>query len=268
MPEGHTIHRLARDHSRWLAGNTLTVTSPQGRFADGASALNGRRMRRTEAHGKHLFYVFDGDEGELWVHIHLGLFGKFKMFRAPAPAPRDTVRMRLATADRVVQLTGPTACEVLDHHDVQRLRDRLGDDPLRDDADPERVWARFQRTRRAIGAVLLDQSIIAGVGNVYRAELLFLIGVWPELPARDLPRAAFDDLWARTVRLLQLGVKTNRIITTDPAEFGKPPSRLNRGERLWVYKRKTCRRCDTPVQSLKLANRTIYACPLCQERSP
>ena len=268
MPEGHTIHRLARDHAKWLAGQELRVTSPQGRFEAGAAALDGRRMLRTEAHGKHLFYVFDGDDEDLWVHIHLGLFGKFKMFRAPAPEPRPTVRMRLASSDRVVQLTGPTACEVLTRADIERLRDRLGEDPLRADADPERVWSRLQRTRRSIGAVLLDQSVIAGIGNVYRAELLFLIGVWPEVPARDLPRAAFDDLWARTVRLLELGVKTNRIITTDPAEFGKAPSKLNRGERLWVYKRKTCRRCDTPIKMFESAARKMYACPICQDRRP
>ncbi|MFZ9450154.1 MAG: DNA-formamidopyrimidine glycosylase family protein, partial [Alphaproteobacteria bacterium] len=84
MPEGHTIHRAARDHGAMLAGRRLRVTSPQGRFAEGAARLDGRKCLAIEAFGKHLLYRFAGGEA---LHVHLGLFGMFRSFAAPAPAP-------------------------------------------------------------------------------------------------------------------------------------------------------------------------------------
>lgn len=260
MPEGHTIHRLARDHHNWLAGATVEAQSPQGRFADGAAAVDGSVLDRVEAHGKHLLYRF----GPTTLHVHLGLFGRYRRYVRPAPAPRDSTRLLLRGEQREVHLIGPTCCELINEEQRRALHDRLGPDPLREDADPEKVWAKLQRSRRPIGAVLLDQSVIAGVGNVYRAELLFLAGVWPELPAKELPRERFDHIWQDSVRLLQLGVKTNRIITVPREESGKAPSKTRKHERVYVYKRRSCRRCEGPVVWSTIGNRNAYACPQCQ----
>lgn len=91
MPEGHTIHRMARDHGKWFAGQRLTVASPQGRFESEAQSLNGKVLKTVEAHGKHLYYVFTG--GSV-LHIHLGLYGKFRLFKNPPPEPRGAVRVQ------------------------------------------------------------------------------------------------------------------------------------------------------------------------------
>lgn len=259
MPEGHTLHRLARDHQRWFAGHVLSLSSPQGRFSEGARALDQCELVRVEAIGKHLLYRFR--EGT--IHVHLGLFGKFRVWRE-AREPRNSVRLRIAAGDRWVDLTGPTDCSVWSDEQVDALRQRLGPDPLDPQADPARFQAALARRRRPIGAVLLDQAVVAGVGNVYRAELLFLGRLDPRTPARDLPAAAVDRLWRDMVRLFPVGVRTNRIITTDPGDFGKPASRLRRDERVWVYKRRTCRVCDGAIERLESGGRTLYWCPGCQ----
>src|ERR1700722_2805457 len=101
MPEGHTIHRLALDHTKLLAGQRVGVTSPQGRFADGAARVDGARLDRVTAYGKHLFYQWS--TGDV-IHVHLGLIGKFFTYPMPAPAPRDTVRLRLTGAGTTVDL--------------------------------------------------------------------------------------------------------------------------------------------------------------------
>ena len=113
MPEGHTIHRAARLQRRRFAGEVLEVDSPQGRFADGAAELSGRRLEGVDALGKHLFHRWEGD---LTVHIHLGLFGKFKVFSdvSSAPEPTDGTRMRWRGDAGVMHLSGPTACEIID----------------------------------------------------------------------------------------------------------------------------------------------------------
>jgi endonuclease-8 len=140
----------------------------------------------------------------------------------------------------------------------------LGPDPLRSDADPERGWQRIRRSRSAIGSLLLDQSFIAGIGNVFRSDVLFALQIHPERPARTLDRAEFDRLWCMLRQFLKTGVKYNRIITVDRAEVNKLPRQLRREERLLVYKRKTCRRCGKPIESWKLRARTVYACQRCQ----
>ncbi|MFL6025524.1 MAG: DNA-formamidopyrimidine glycosylase family protein, partial [Friedmanniella sp.] len=96
MPEGHTIHRLARRHAKLLGGQTVRATSPQGRFADGAALIDGRQLETTDAWGKHLFHRYGRD---LWLHVHLGLYGKFTDGPLPAPAPRGALRVRLEGAE-------------------------------------------------------------------------------------------------------------------------------------------------------------------------
>lgn len=260
MPEGHTIHRRARDHTGWLEGGPLAVASPQGRFAEGAAHLDGAMLLRAHAVGKHLLYEFDRG----WVHVHLGLFGRFRSHNPPAPEPRGTVRLRMRGPRKVVDLIGPTDCSLWDSIQVEALRHRLGPDPLDPFADPERMWTRIGRSRRTLGGLLMDQSVIAGIGNVYRAELLFRAGLSPFLPGKAVPRPALEALWEDASNLLSIGVRYDRIITMDPAEVDKPLYRLRRGERVYVYKRRHCARCEAPVARETLESRTVYWCPDCQ----
>jgi endonuclease-8 len=261
MPEGHTIHRLAADHSRWFADQRLSVFSPQGRFAREAQDLDGRSFLRAEAWGKHLFHFWDG--GPV-THIHLGLYGKFRSARNPAGEPRGAVRLRMIGRDRTLDLNGPNQCELIGRRKYRDLLQRLGEDPLRPDADPERVWQRISRSRAALGTLLLNQSVIAGIGNVYRAEILYLTGICPDRPGNRLQRDEFDRLWNLTVELMRLGVRYNRIITVDRSSLGKPLSRATAAERTLIYKAGECPGCGNDVYCRELGNRTIYSCQTCQ----
>ncbi len=262
MPEGHTIHRLARDHASWFAGRPVAVSSPQGRFP-GADQVDGRLLESTDAYGKHLFHHY---EGAAIVHVHLGLFGKFFNRGVPAPPPRDTVRMRLVTDEHCVDLTGATACELLTPDDVDAIVERLGPDPLRPDADPERGWQAIQRRSIGIGRALMDQKVLAGVGNVYRAEVLYVHGIHPEVPCRRITHDQWQAMWDTLVEWMRYGARHNRIVTTDPAEIGRPRSRMSRDDRVHVYRREHCRRCGTEVRRWDLAGRWGYACETCQPR--
>ncbi|MBM4378336.1 MAG: Fpg/Nei family DNA glycosylase [Deltaproteobacteria bacterium] len=256
MPEGHTLHRLALDLSRDLLGNVVAVSSPQGRF-DGATRLDGCKLTGTEAVGKHLLLRF-GRAGV--VHIHLGLFGRFYRRRHPAPLPRSTTRMRLTVPDWTWDLVGPTRCELLSARGVRALRERLGADPLAPGANVEAAWQTLSRSHRSIAAVLLDQSVFAGIGNVYRAELLHLVRLHPETPASRLGRAKFDELWALARQLLAAGVREKRIVTV-PHEGRR---RVRRDEALHVYGRTACHTCGERVTVTRNANRPMYACERCQ----
>lgn len=263
MPEGHTIHGLARDLRRDLTGGPVRASSPQGRFADGAARLDGSRLAGTEAHGKHLFV--DWDSGDT-LYVHLGLIGKFR----PSPAvdePRGAIRLRLASDGTAWDLSGPMACRLITPDERERVVRNAGPDPLRRDGDPERFAAALARRTMPIGAALLDQSAIGGIGNVYRAELCFLCGVLPTRPAKSLTRDEVDCLWAEAVRLLRIGLRANRIVTRDPAELGVPsPAKVPQDERLYVYKRggEPCHRCGTPIESADVGGRRTWWCPRCQ----
>lgn len=269
MPEGHTIHRLAQDHAGWFAGHDVRVSSPQGRFTAAAAQLDGRTLVTTDAFGKHLFHRYDDGRS---VHIHLGLFGKvFHHTLAPeavAPEPRATVRYRVeamgAEGGHAIDLVGATACELLDEAEVDAIVARLGPDPIREDADPERAWAALQRRSVGIGRALMDQSVLAGVGNVYRAEVLFVHGLHPDVPSRDVDRATWDAMWATLVEWLRRGVKERRIITVDPKEIGVPRSRMRRADATYAYHQDACRRCGTEIRRYDLAGRWAYACETCQ----
>ncbi|MFF8943155.1 Fpg/Nei family DNA glycosylase [Streptomyces sp. NPDC014864] len=268
MPEGHTIHRLAQDcAARFAHGAPLTVRSPQGKFADSAALLDGSPLHTAEAHGKHLFLGFrDGD----WVHVHLGLFGKVTFGDAPAPPPTDTVRLRLADAVSCLDLRGPTTCALITDAEKAALHDRLGPDPLRPDADPAAAYARVRRSRTTIAALLMDQKVIAGVGNVYRAEVLFRHGIDPYRQGRDITPSEWDALWSDLVELMREGVRNNRIDTVRPEHtpeaMGRPPRRDDHGGEVYVYRRATlpCHVCATEVRTAGLAARNLFWCPTCQ----
>jgi endonuclease VIII len=260
VPEGHTIHRIAEDQNRDLSGQVLQVYSPQGRFEAGAAMLNGQILTQIDAYGKHIIYHWETQI----LHVHLGLYGKFHRHKSPPPEPRGQVRMRIVGKQHCVDLNGPTACELYSEVQLGQLLSRLGPDPLRSDSDPDRAWQKIGRSRSAIGAVLMDQSVIAGIGNIYRSEILYLLQIHPNRIAKSLTHGEFDALWKLSVNLLQTGKRYNRIITTSPSDIGKARSRMNRDERLLIYKKPYCGKCQSPILSWKLAARTVFACPGCQ----
>jgi endonuclease-8 len=262
MPEGHTIHRLAREHNAALARQRLRLSSPQGRFASDAAALDGRLLERVRPYGKHLFYGFEGDEV---VHVHLGLYGVFERHPRPAPAPRGAVRLRMEGEENVVDLRGPTVCERIGLDQRDAILARLGPDPLDPKADRERLWAKVARRDTPIGVLLLDQSAIAGVGNVFRAEALYVLAIAPRRPANTLSREEFDALWDTLVRMMRTGVRLNRIVTTDPADRDRRSGRPSDADRHYLWRRTDlpCRRCGTPVRTEVLGARNMYWCPGC-----
>jgi endonuclease-8 len=269
MPEGHTTHRLARAHQWCYGGSPVAVSSPQGRFAAAAAVLDGQVLRRAEAHGKHLFHVYGRD---LVVHVHLGLYGFFTEAPLPAPPPQGQVRMRLVGATHWTDLRGPAACELLTEAETDALRARLGPDPLRGDANPDRAWVRISRSRAPLATLLMDQSIIAGVGNVYRAELLFRHQLDPLQPGRELSADQWEALWSDLVELMHDGVRRGRIDTVrpehDPIRMGRAPRQDRHGGEVYVYRRagSSCLVCGTAVVSTPHGGRNLYWCPCCQRR--
>ncbi|MDH6459903.1 endonuclease-8 [Micromonospora sp. A200] len=267
MPEGHTIHRLAARHAELFAGDKVTAASPQGRFAEGAARLSGTVLDGTEAYGKHLLHHY---AGELTLHVHLGLYGKFSDGPEEPPPPVGQVRLRLASDRHWLDLRGPTACELLTPPEVAALRDRLGPDPLRADADPRRAWARVRRSPTPLAALLLDQSVVAGTGLIFVTEALFRAGLPPTLPGRELTPAGWDALWADLVELMTLAVDRGRIDTVRdahlPEAMGRPARVDRHGGEVYVYRRPgdPCHVCATPVRRGVLAGRNLYWCATCQ----
>ncbi|MCA6095446.1 Fpg/Nei family DNA glycosylase [Streptomyces sp. SCA3-4] len=268
MPEGHTIHRLAADHREAFADRPVRATSPQGKFSDSAALITGRILTTAEAHGKHLFLGF---EGTGWVHIHLGLFGKYTWGPGRAvPPPTDTVRLRLAGPDAYADLRGPTTCTLITDAEKQAIHDRLGPDPLRPEHDGEAAFARISRSRTSVAALLMDQKVVAGVGNVYRAEVLFRHGIDPYRPGRDLTRWEWDAIWSDLVELMREGVRNNRIDTVRPEHtpeaMGRPPRVDDHGGEVYVYRRtgQPCHICDGEIRTAGLAARNLFWCPECQ----
>lgn len=262
MPEGHTIHRLAKDHTRDLRGRPVAATTGQDRFTTGAARLDGQVLTRADAWGKHLFHAYrSGDV----LHVHLGLIGKWT--RRPLDgSPSPTTRLRLAADDVAWDLTGPMRCALISPDERDAVVAALGPDPLRRDADPDRLWRRIQRSTKPIGLLLMEQDVVAGIGNVYRSELLNIVGIDPRRPGRAVDRDEFDRLWAETVRQLRLGVRRNKIVTMDPAELPVPLARLPRGAGRYAYKQDVCGRCATVLDVYPLAGRTTWSCPRCQPR--
>ena len=276
------MHRLAGAFTARLVGETVEASSPQGRFADGAAQLNGHVLLAAEAHGKQMFLTFSG---ELCLRVHLGLYGMWRFAgpglagfgrrasRAAAgeevvfpPAPRGLVRLRLLTPTHVADLSGPTACAVISPAEKAVAMQRLGEDPLRTDADPERAFTKIHASRSAIGLLLMRQDIVAGIGNIYRAELLFRARLDPYRPGREIPAAGWNALWTDLAALLRHGVETGRIVTTEPADRARATGQARRGDASYVAHRagRPCRICGTPVQAAPMAGRTLYWCPSCQ----
>lgn len=324
MPEGHSVHRIARQFSRNFVGHVVRASSPQGRFADGAGAISGQILEEAFAVGKQMFLRFDD---ALWVRIHLGIYGAWDFagslqvdstiasangrmgqtnqrgtvfddagenslssIGAPRkarvrmgeqtnqnestiqefpPEPVGQVRLRLWTDSVCADLRGPTACEVLTRDQVDAVISKLGPDPQHDSSAhaQQKFVSRLQRGSTPVGLLLMDQSVVAGIGNVYRAEMLFRAGIDPYRPGNQLTSDEARALWKDWVKLLAIGIETGQMMTMDGLRGKKWEAAMaHRSERHWVYSRQglPCRKCGTNIRLDTMANRKLYWCPQCQ----
>ena len=267
MPEGHTLHRLADDLSAAFAGTGPRVSSPQGRMAEAAALVDGTELESASAHGKHLFLDFAGDRV---IHVHLGLIGRFTF--APYAPPTGQVRLRLANEVTAADLRGPQLCALRNPAEVAAQVAKLGPDPLRTDADPDLAWRRIQRSGKPIAALLMDQSVLSGVGNVYRAEVLFRNRLSPMTPGNKLKQQSWRAIWSDLVELMTIGVRDNRIDTVraehTPEAMGRPPRRDDHGGEVYVYRRNgmDCLVCGREVRTQLLEGRNLFWCATCQRR--
>lgn len=270
MPEGHVIHRLARDLDARFAGGPLRVTSPQGRFAAEAAVLDGSAIAHAEAWGKHLFIEFDLPRPDNIVHIHLGLIGQLR-FEGPDDAAGQ-VRLHMSTGAESANLRGPQWCRLVTEAERAAAIAGVGEDPLRGDADSDSLVARVRRSRRPVGSLLVDQKLYAGVGSIYRTETLFRLGIHPLTPGAALAPDQVGAIWTDLSALMADGVRVGRIDTVRPEHtpeaMGRPPRADDHGGEVYVYRRtgQPCFVCGTPVAELPIESRRVFYCPNCQPR--
>lgn len=266
MPEGHSIRHLANVHNQWFVGSTVIMTSPQGRFSKEAAELDGFKFTATSTHGKHLFFHFD----KKIVHVHLGLYGWFRFYRSSDTiADTSNIRMHIDTGRFVSSLSGPTKCELLDREQMFDIIDRLGPDPLDPRSNKEAAWEKISKSKKPIAALLMDQSVIAGIGNVYRAELLFLSKQNPFTPGNLIRRGAFDAIWRSARAYMGEGARDGTIRMVQPHHMSSRELDVltDDMQSSYVYKRtgQLCRVCTTTlIASCLVNNRTLYWCPTCQ----
>ena len=278
----------------------MAVSSPQGRFDGGAALLDGLTLVDASAWGKHLFVEF---ERERWLNVHLGLIGKFSVMRhhlEPDPGGhpgrpgmpdahvpvQGQVRLRLLNDTWVADLRAPTVCSVATPEKVDQVRARLGPDPLRTDADPDLAFRRISRSTRPIAELLMDQAVLAGVGNVYRCEVLFRHRIDPFRPGREIRPTTWLTIWDDLVALMPLGVAFGQILTMDDqvaeavAEVADGAAARHTavltgarlGERFerrfYLYKRtgEPCHVCGSKVRTRLVAGRNLFWCGRCQRR--
>ena len=264
MPEGHTVHRIANSFNELFAGKALTVDSPQGRFSASAKLISNQKLTKAWAIGKQMFLDFENGRT---LRIHLGIYGKWrfvKLNNGELPEVQGQVRARFFTTNDLADLRGPTICELIEPHELGLLTQRLGPDPLNPDDGSEfkRFQNRIQSSKTAIGLLLMNQDVIAGIGNVYRAEILYRAKINPHKQGSELSLKQIKELWKDAVFLLELGVKHGVMLTRDgylDEDPGKP-------ERHHVYKRQgqPCRKCGTHIVLEVMAGRKLYFCPKCQ----
>lgn len=323
MPEGHSVHRIARQFALHFVGHRVVVSSPQGRFASGATQIDGRTMTEAKAVGKQMYLGFDNG---LWLRVHLGIYGAWDFagditadatvasaggrmgqtnqqgtvmdgahedslhsIGAPRrtrlrmaeqeslgeeldtfpPEPIGQVRVRLLTDVAVADLRGPTACEVLTPAEADAVIAKLGPDPMTTDPveGEERFVAAVRKKATPIGLLLMDQTVVAGIGNVYRAELLFRANLNPHTPGKLVPEETVRALWHDWTHLLRIGVETGQMMTMDGLDGEDYRKALaSRSDRHWVYHRTglPCRVCGTHIVMELAASRKLYWCPQCQ----
>lgn len=265
MPEGHVVHRQAREITKLFSKTKVQVDSPQGRFADSASLITGSTLIKATAQGKHLFIHFDN---QLAVHVHLGLYGKWT-FLTEQVEPVGLIRLRLTNDSACAELRGPNACELVTRSEMRAILNRIGPDPIKGD-DPTRIRDKVLGSSTPIGTLLMDQKLYAGVGNIYRAEVLFRHGINPYVQGSTLSADDFDAVWVDLVQLMKRGVRTGRIDTVRPEHEPRAMKRAAREDRhggeVYVYRRsgQECLVCGSIIEQSELQGRNLFWCPRCQ----
>ncbi|QNI36190.1 Fpg/Nei family DNA glycosylase [Edaphobacter albus] len=293
MPEGNEIHRWATRHQAAFAGKPVRVDGPQGRFTD-VDVIDGRKLERVLAVGKHLGYDFGKDR---ILHVHLGLQGDFTEGSGPLPPVKGALRLRMWNATAIkkpaipgeskrhawyseddgtghldpeqiawVELRGPMDCSLYTQEKWDELTNRLGPDPLNNDS-PEKMIAKVHKSRKSIGELLMDQTLFAGVGNIFRAELLYRARLSPFRPGKDVSEETLRSIWNDAVALMPEAMIDRRIITTKPADRPHPRGQALKEEAHYVYRRNgfPCFVCETIVKKQEVAGRNLFWCPTCQE---
>ena len=272
MPEGDTIFRAAKTLHTYMSGHVVT------RFESMYPAVNrvaeqqlivGRTIESVSARGKHLLFAFSGD---LMLRTHLRMNGSWHIYPAGARwhRPARDMRVLVCTARACgVGFNIPVA-ELLTAADLQRHAQirSLGPDLLGDSFDQEEAIRRMRdRAADPIADVLLNQRVMAGIGNVFKSEVLFLAGVDPFAPATSLTDADLRRIVVVAREQLTANVLP-RSRTLSLATGRRTTRSLNPNENLWVYSRggRPCRRCGTAIQSRKTGPdaRVTYWCPSCQ----
>jgi len=258
MPEGDTVWNTARALERALAGDVLTGSDfrvPQL----AASDLTGWAVAGSASRGKHLLLRLTRNGRAMSLHSHLRMDGSWRAFRADerwAGRPAHLVRVVLRTARSVAVGYHLHELALIPTDAEQALLDHLGPDLLGEDWDLDEAVRRIAaKPEASIAEALLDQRNLAGIGNLYKAETLFLRGLWPWTPVADV-----HDL-AGTVKLAQKLVAANRGRWTQTTTGS-----LRRGETSYVYGRRAqpCRRCGTAIRKAEQGERVTYWCPRCQ----
>ena len=283
MPEGHVIHRLADEFTRIFGTQRLHITSPQGRFATEAALVDGSRLERAEAFGKHLFLHFDAASDEHIIYIHLGLIGHLRF--EDREKVWGQIRVRFETLDDdgssgssssedatnlAANLRGPQWCRLITDEEYAIAVGKIGEDPIRDDANPRQVWAKVQRSKRSIGSLLMDQKLFAGVGNIYRAEVLFRHQQSPFTPGNAIDRSVFFAMWEDLVVLMRQGVVDGEINTVrdehTPEVMHRPARDDEHGGEVYVYRRAgdDCYVCGSDIAMKAYEGRNLFWCPTCQ----
>jgi endonuclease-8 len=256
VPEGDTVHLTAQRLHRALAGRPLTRSDFRVPRLAGTD-LRGREVHEALARGKHLLIRVEGD---LTVHTHLRMDGSWRI-RPAGPFPSDH-RLRLVLANTQWQALGYSlsVVELMRTCDEDRAVGHLGPDLLGPDWNPaQAIRLLRERPERAIGEALLDQTRLAGIGNLYKAEVLFLRGVHPWQPTGAVPD--LEDLVELARRLLDANRARYSQVTTGVDQ---------RGREHWVYGRagRPCRRCGTLIERADQGpgpyDRITFWCPRCQ----
>jgi endonuclease-8 len=274
MPEGDTIFRAARTLHLALAGRAVTrfeTVLPQLSRIDADTPLAGRTVEQVWSVGKHLLMRFSGD---LVLRTHMRMSGSWHIYRPGERwhRPRRDMRILVGNCEyEAVAFSVPVA-EFISELALGRHRGlrKLGPDLLAESFDAAEALRRFrERPECPIADALLDQRLLAGVGNVYKSEVLFACRIHPFAPVSMLSDARLSAVVETARRLLLTNVTTELAPMTTYAGYRRTTRRENPGDRLWVYGRggKPCRRCDTPIAVRKDRGsaRLTYWCPRCQD---
>ena len=273
MPEGDTIFRAARTLHRALAGSRVTrfeSVFPALTRIDDDRSLAGRTIESVSSRGKHLLIAFSGD---LVLRTHMRMNGSWHIYRPGErwQRPARDMRILVATDDFVAVGFSVPVAELLTLRELSRHKElqALGPDLLAADFDGADALQRMRgHPRDAIADALLNQRIIAGIGNVFKSEILFVTGIDPFQPVSALTDEALVRIIAEAKAQLRANV-LNRSQTLSTAVGRRTTRSLDPRETLWVYGRggKPCRNCGTPIRAKKtgLDARLTYWCPQCQQ---